>query len=73
VVLGVRAVLELRAYLEETMPELTECTICSEIVFKGERCSNDRCEVKMHMHCSKRWFESKDQRLCPVCRSQWPE
>merc|ERR1711879_969215 len=70
--LGIRAVGELRPYLEEVFGEtVVECVLCNEIVFKGEKCTNENCEVTAHSHCAQRWFADKPNPKCPACTNPW--
>jgi hypothetical protein len=68
--LGVRAMLELKGWLEDVY-NLTECVMCSEPVVKGQSCRNDKCEVRMHNHCAQRWFQGKNIKKCPTCTQDW--
>jgi hypothetical protein len=69
--LGVRAFLELKPYFEEAYGgRISECVMCAELVLKGERCSNDKCNVKMHKHCCTKWFSGKEKK-CPTCTNPW--
>uniref|UniRef100_A0A7S4MBR1 Non-structural maintenance of chromosomes element 1 homolog n=1 Tax=Vannella robusta TaxID=1487602 RepID=A0A7S4MBR1_9EUKA len=73
-VLGLRARLELRPYLEEVFgEEMKECVFCTEIVFKGETCENDRCSTVAHRHCAQRWFAEKPNPKCPTCSEPWED
>lgn len=71
--IGPRCLLELRQYIEgEYANYITECTVCTDIVFKGESCLNNACTIKLHHHCARRWFHGK-ARKCPSCTNPWPE
>jgi len=72
--LGVRSFLELRPYFEQMYPDdVVDCVMCSELVIKGESCSDERCSTRMHYHCAKRWFTDNKKRTCPTCTQDWPE
>eukprot|EP01117_Protostelium_nocturnum_P002462 TRINITY_DN13154_c0_g1_i1.p1 TRINITY_DN13154_c0_g1~~TRINITY_DN13154_c0_g1_i1.p1 ORF type:complete len:263 (-),score=78.76 TRINITY_DN13154_c0_g1_i1:163-951(-) len=69
--LGVRSLLELKQWLEDRYEGIVvDCIICSEHVIRGQICQNDKCSVKMHHHCSKRWFSTRKNE-CPTCKNEW--
>jgi len=77
ITLGVRSMLELRAYLEELYKdELKDCTLCSEPVLlrneRGTQCSNPPCSARMHSYCRDKWFHGKANKRCPACTTLWP-
>jgi len=70
--LGIRSFLELKPFFEEEYQEsITECVICSDLIIKGQSCTNGKCETRMHKHCSKNWFAGKKVKNCPTCTSPW--
>lgn len=74
--LGIRSQIGLRGYIEEQYgnlddPVLIECVLCQEFVLKGECCPNQPCQVRMHGHCSEKWFATKPTRKCPTCDGPW--
>ena len=79
--------LELKGWLEEHYT-LTECVLCTEPVIKvkkiiekenslkipkGQTCSNAKCGVRMHFHCSKEWYSKKKDKKCPTCTNPWTD
>ncbi|KAJ6630738.1 Nse1 non-SMC component of SMC5-6 complex-domain-containing protein [Mycena sp. CBHHK59/15] len=69
--LSTRALLELLPYLKSTYPdEITECTICLEIMTKGVACPTPNCKVRMHYHCHTKWMAR--HRECTTCNKDWP-
>lgn len=72
--LSLRSLTELRQFLEnEYSDTIFECNICSDIVNRGQSCSNIHCSVKLHHHCSRQWFQRGRTRKCPACTSPWPD
>ncbi|PRP87731.1 hypothetical protein PROFUN_02431 [Planoprotostelium fungivorum] len=72
ITLGVRSLMELKQWLEENYEDhVSNCLTCHEPIFMGEICQNNRCEVKLHHHCSKRWFTGNRERVCPSCKNVW--
>jgi len=74
--LGIRSQIGLRSYIEETYgtteePILIECVLCQEFVLKGECCTVAACPVRMHRHCSEKWFSTKPSKVCPTCGAPW--
>jgi hypothetical protein len=70
--IGPRCLLELKQYIEnEYADHITECTVCSDLVFKGESCVNALCTIKLHHHCARTWFHGR-ARKCPTCTNDWP-
>ena len=73
VAIGPRCLLELRQFIEGEYEEyISECQICSDIVFNGETCVNAQCSAKLHHHCAKQWFRGKP-RKCISCTNPWQE
>ncbi|KAG2176675.1 hypothetical protein INT44_007339 [Umbelopsis vinacea] len=74
-VLHMRSIIELQNYLKETFEnEIHECLMCMEIVTVGERCSQGRCEVRLHSHCAAGYFPEQDngsEIKCPTCGTTW--
>jgi len=74
-VLHMRSIIELQSYLKETFEqEVFECLMCMEIVTMGERCSQGRCEVRLHLHCAAGYFpdpQTEAEIKCPTCTSAW--
>ncbi|CAO3634795.1 unnamed protein product [Cunninghamella echinulata] len=72
-VMSIRTILELNQYLREQYEEfIKECTLCSEVITMGERCSYQTCEVRLHYHCAEQLFVANKHSLtCPTCSSQW--
>lgn len=71
--IGPRSLLELRQYIEGEYEEhIAECTMCSDVVFKGETCVNAACPTKMHHHCARTWFRGKP-RKCVTCTNPWQD
>lgn len=69
--LAVRAAMELRIYLNERFgQQLPECTFCSDVVFAGERCTNNRCTTRMHTKCAQEWFRTHELK-CPTCTNEF--
>jgi hypothetical protein len=67
--LGMRSLMELKPFIESLCD--SECTMCSEVVIRGQTCSNELCDTMMHFHCAKRWFENKPDKVCPTCTRPW--
>lgn len=73
VAIGPRCLLELRQFIEGEYEDcIVECTLCADIVFKGETCVNAQCPAKLHHHCARTWFHGK-ARKCPACTNPWQE
>ncbi|CAG8471992.1 477_t:CDS:10 [Ambispora leptoticha] len=71
-----RTILELQNYLKDQYDEaIHECTLCYDIVTKGQRCSVEKCSTRLHHHCARRMFQTKPQseRKCPTCSAIWRE
>lgn len=70
--IGPRCLLELKQFIEEEYADhIMECTVCSDLVFKGESCVNALCTSKLHHHCARQWFHGRP-RKCPTCTNAWP-
>ncbi|CAO3687433.1 unnamed protein product [Umbelopsis vinacea] len=74
-VLHMRSIIELQTYLKETFEsEVHDCLMCMEIVTVGERCSQGRCEVRLHLHCAAGYFPEQSSGAeikCPTCSTTW--
>ncbi|CAG8722183.1 4646_t:CDS:2 [Dentiscutata erythropus] len=67
-----RTILELQAYLKDEFEEyLIECTLCYDIVTKGQRCDVLECKSRFHHHCARRFFSSQNEKVCPACKIAW--
>ncbi|CAG8450490.1 6717_t:CDS:2 [Diversispora eburnea] len=72
--LSQRAILELQVYLKETYEDnLIECTLCYDIITKGQRCDVQQCKSRFHHHCSRNYFASQTEKVCPSCKIAWKE
>ena len=40
-------------------------------VFKGLRCSNRDCLLRLHERCVDAYFRKHQRRTCPLCQTQW--
>ncbi|ORZ27524.1 DNA repair protein Nse1 [Lobosporangium transversale] len=70
--LSMRSLLELQTYLKETYGEqIQECTLCMEIITKGQRCSVAACSSRLHQHCASTYFRNMNNPVCPTCHSAW--
>ncbi|KAF9163951.1 hypothetical protein DFQ26_001952 [Actinomortierella ambigua] len=70
--LSMRTLLELQTYLKETYPDqIQECTLCMDIITKGQRCQVSACAARLHHHCAQRYFQNRTNKACPTCQSQW--
>ncbi|KAG0378353.1 hypothetical protein BGX24_004085 [Mortierella sp. AD032] len=70
--LSTRTLLELQTFLKEGYEEqMQECTLCLEILTKGQRCNVAACAARLHHHCAKTYYENMNNPLCPTCRSPW--
>ncbi|RPD80190.1 hypothetical protein L226DRAFT_550275 [Lentinus tigrinus ALCF2SS1-7] len=68
--LSTRTMLELQTYLRSTYEsEITECTICMEIVTRGIACYTPNCQTRMHTHCFNNYRRRNHQ--CPACKEDW--
>eukprot|EP01137_Pigoraptor_chileana_P004756 Opistho-2@46826 len=70
--LGPRSLLELQSYLLSNHEnDILKCQLCKQLVIKGQRCSNEECAVKVHLHCaSRRWGQAANPK-CDECGSVW--
>ncbi|CAG8518235.1 5933_t:CDS:2, partial [Paraglomus brasilianum] len=51
--MSARAILELQSLLKEEFEDyILECTLCYEIVTKGQRCKTTKCKARFHHHCA---------------------
>ncbi|ORY06817.1 hypothetical protein K493DRAFT_202866, partial [Basidiobolus meristosporus CBS 931.73] len=68
-----RSILELQTYLKEEFEEyILECTLCMDIVTRGERCQVGSCSGRLHLHCAERYFSARpDRKVCPLCSTAW--
>ncbi|KAF9970034.1 hypothetical protein BGZ73_007361 [Actinomortierella ambigua] len=70
--LSMRTLLELQTFLKETYPnQIQECTLCMDIITKGQRCQVSACAARLHHHCAQRYFQNRTNKTCPTCQSQW--
>ncbi|KAF9091193.1 hypothetical protein BGX29_004155 [Mortierella sp. GBA35] len=70
--LSMRTLLELQTFLKEGYEEqIQECTLCMEIITKGQRCNVAACSARLHQHCAERYFGNMNNPACPSCRSPW--
>ncbi|CAG8599545.1 4239_t:CDS:2 [Funneliformis mosseae] len=70
--LSQRSILELQQYLKEEFEDhLLECTLCYDIVTKGQRCRVAQCKTRFHNHCVLRYFDSRNDYVCPACKIAW--
>ncbi|KAF9170037.1 hypothetical protein BGX20_009520 [Mortierella sp. AD010] len=70
--LSMRTLLELQTYLKETYgDQIQECTLCMEIITKGQRCSVAACSSRLHQHCSSTYFRNMNNPKCPTCHTAW--
>ncbi|KAF9100079.1 hypothetical protein BGX27_000488 [Mortierella sp. AM989] len=70
--LSMRTLLELQTYLKETYgDQIQECTLCMEIITKGQRCSVAACSSRMHHHCASKYFENRNNPKCTTCHTAW--
>ncbi|KAG0261211.1 hypothetical protein BG011_001252 [Mortierella polycephala] len=70
--LSMRSLLELQTYLKETYDDqIQECTLCMEIVTKGQRCVVAACSCRLHNHCAGTYFGNMNKPVCPTCSSAW--
>jgi hypothetical protein len=67
----VRAALELPTYIEQQFGNdaLPNCVICHSAALRGPRCSNEKCNVRMHRRCARDWFAQKDRNVWSVART----
>lgn len=74
-VLHMRSIIELQDYMKETFEDdVHECLMCMEIVTIGERCSQERCSVRLHLHCAAGYFPEDENGAaikCPTCSTSW--
>ncbi|KYB26512.1 non-structural maintenance of chromosomes element 1 homolog [Tribolium castaneum] len=66
VYLGARTILEFTTYLR-TNTENCTCSLCSELVFRGESCQS--CFNTFHTFCIQKYLQN--QHRCPSCRTDW--
>ncbi|KAF8938354.1 hypothetical protein BGZ58_001086 [Dissophora ornata] len=70
--LSMRSLLELQTYLKETYgDQIQECTLCMEIITKGQRCQVAACSCRLHYHCAGAYFKNMNNPVCPTCHSAW--
>ncbi|KAF9438612.1 hypothetical protein BGZ76_006511 [Entomortierella beljakovae] len=70
--LSMRTLLELQTYLKETFnDQIQECTLCMEIITKGQRCSVAACSSRLHQHCAAAYFGNMNNPKCAMCHTQW--
>ncbi|KAF9388568.1 hypothetical protein CPB97_000786 [Podila verticillata] len=70
--LSMRSLLELQTYLKETYGEqMQECTLCMEIITKGQRCATSACASRLHHHCARTYFQNMNNPACPTCNNPW--
>ncbi|KAF9571466.1 hypothetical protein EC968_000497 [Mortierella alpina] len=72
--LSMRALLELQTYLKETYEDqMQECTLCMEIITKGQRCQVAACAARLHHHCASQYFKNLNNKVCPTCHTNWSD
>ncbi|KAG0200822.1 hypothetical protein BGX28_006208 [Mortierella sp. GBA30] len=72
--LSMRSLLELQTYLKETYEDqIQECTLCMEIITKGQRCQVAACAARLHHHCAGTYFKNMNNKVCPTCHSGWSD
>ncbi|GJJ78588.1 non-structural maintenance of chromosomes element 1 [Entomortierella parvispora] len=70
--LSMRSLLELQTFLKETYDDqIQECTLCMEIITKGQRCTVAACSSRLHQHCASAYFKNMARPVCPTCHSAW--
>ncbi|KAI9594001.1 Nse1 non-SMC component of SMC5-6 complex-domain-containing protein [Syncephalis fuscata] len=69
--LGIRCLLELQTSLKDEYMILKECTLCMDIISKGERCDDERCDARLHYHCAQRYFRPDVPHKCLICQKPW--
>ncbi|KAF9299486.1 hypothetical protein BGZ88_006526 [Linnemannia elongata] len=70
--LSTRTLLELQSFLKEAYEDqIQECTLCMEIITKGQRCNVAACAARLHQHCAMKYFGNMNNPVCPSCRSPW--
>lgn len=70
--LSIRSILELGHYIQAMYAEdITVCALCKKLVLKGQYCADSDCTVKIHKHCSKRYFKDTKDKKCPKCKTTW--
>ncbi|KAG0358579.1 hypothetical protein BG005_002135 [Podila minutissima] len=70
--LSMRSLLELQTYLKETYGnQMQECTLCMEIITKGQRCTTSACAARLHHHCARTYFQNMNNPSCPTCNGPW--
>lgn len=70
--LGLRSTIELKSYIKQKYEDIVfECSMCSNLMTKGEACVNEDCKIRLHKQCSKRRFQSLSEKKCPGCMSEW--
>jgi len=72
VTLGVRSFAELQDWIHKLTDEddTTMQCICEEVVVQGSRCSNEKCNKKLHFHCVQNIASTARNGivLCPFCQ-----
>ncbi|KAF8970774.1 hypothetical protein BGZ46_010387 [Entomortierella lignicola] len=70
--LSMRSLLELQNFLKETYgDQIQECTLCMEIITKGQRCSVAACPSRLHQHCAATYFRNMNNPKCAMCHTAW--
>eukprot|EP01135_Chromosphaera_perkinsii_P010456 Nk52_evm19s2133 gene=Nk52_evmTU19s2133 len=71
--LGPRFILELGPFARDMFPDLNECSVCMEITYKGQNCTNIECNNRMHHYCSANYFRGREVFKCNKCNTPWDE
>ncbi|KAK6357853.1 hypothetical protein TWF730_007210 [Orbilia blumenaviensis] len=50
---------------------IKHCGYCQYIHTIGQRCSDIRCEFRLHNHCARLMFEGKPSKECKTCGKEW--
>lgn len=68
--LSALSILEFDQYIRETYADIVViCQLCKRIALQGDKC--EKCDLKIHSHCSKRFFQNMSEKKCPKCHSRW--
>ncbi|RUS20981.1 Nse1 non-SMC component of SMC5-6 complex-domain-containing protein [Endogone sp. FLAS-F59071] len=72
--MSTRCLLELQGYLREEYEEdILECTLCLDILTKGQRCDLQKCSARLHHHCARNYFarNQDEAAVCMTCKTAW--
>ncbi|RUO96053.1 Nse1 non-SMC component of SMC5-6 complex-domain-containing protein [Jimgerdemannia flammicorona] len=72
--MDIRCLLELQGYLRgEYEDEILECTLCLDILTKGQRCDVQNCSARLHHHCARNYFgpHRGEETVCMTCKTTW--